>query len=86
MAAGCAAVLIYSNAALHWIGDHECLFPRLLSLLAPGGVLAVQMPAMHNVPLRRQQLEVARSGPWAETLRGHVSARDILPAGDTGTC
>lgn len=74
--------LIYSNAALHWIGDHATLFPRLLSLLAPGGVLAVQMPAMHDAPFRRLQHTVASSGPWAEALRGHASARDILSAGD----
>ena len=33
--------LIFSNAALHWLDDHPSLFPRLLSLLAPGGVLLV---------------------------------------------
>ncbi len=76
------ASLIYSNAALHWLGGHDRLFPRLLSLLAQGGVLAVQMPAMHDSPMRRLQLQVAQSGPWAEALRGHVSARDILSAGE----
>jgi trans-aconitate 2-methyltransferase len=44
--------------------------------------LAVQMPEMHDAPLRRKQLEVAAQGPWAEVLRGHVSARDILTAGE----
>lgn len=70
--------LIYSNAALHWLGGHEAVFPRLLSLLAPGGALAAQMPAMHDAPLRRLQPEVAASGPWAEHLRGVGSAGDIL--------
>lgn len=36
--------LIFSNACLHWLGDHEALFPKLLDCLAPRGVLAVQMP------------------------------------------
>src|SRR5438128_4330267 len=36
--------LVYSNAALHWLGDHARLFPALLGMLRPGGVLAVQMP------------------------------------------
>ena len=36
--------LIYSNAALQWVDRHPTLFPQLLSFLAPGGVLAVQMP------------------------------------------
>jgi trans-aconitate 2-methyltransferase len=72
--------LIYSNAALHWVGEHETLFPRLVSLLAPGGVLAVQMPAMHDAPLRRLQNEVAAYGPWAEHLRDAGFARAILSA------
>jgi len=36
--------VIYANAALHWLGDHEELFPRLIRALAPGGELAVQVP------------------------------------------
>jgi trans-aconitate 2-methyltransferase len=73
--------LIYSNAALHWVTHHETLFPRLVSLLAPEGVLAVQMPAMHDAPLRALQNEVAAHGPWADALRGADFARSILSAG-----
>jgi trans-aconitate 2-methyltransferase len=72
--------LIFSNAALQWVGGHATLFPRLISLLAPGGVLAVQMPAMHDAPLRRLQYAVAAQGPWAERLGGHASAPPILDA------
>lgn len=74
--------LIFSNAALHWLGDHPILFPRLVSLLGPGGGLAVQMPAMHDAPLRRLQPEIAAHGPWAQRLQGIGSARDILALGD----
>jgi len=74
--------LIYSNAALHWVGEHEVLFPRLLSLLAPGGVLAVQMPAMHKEPLRTLPLKIAPREPFAAHLRGKTSARDILEPGE----
>jgi trans-aconitate 2-methyltransferase len=42
--------LIYSNAALHWLRGHERLFPHLVAQLAPGGVLAVQMPRNHHAP------------------------------------
>lgn len=73
-----ACELIYSNAALQWVGGHETLFPRLLSLLAPEGVLAVQMPAMHDAPLRRLQYEVAANGPWAERLAAQTSSPPIL--------
>jgi trans-aconitate 2-methyltransferase len=73
--------LIYSNAALHWLSDHETLFPRLVSLLAPGGCLAVQMPAMHDAPLRALQYEVASRGAWAPLLAGVGSAPPILDPG-----
>ena len=70
--------LIFSNAALHWVTDHDTLFPRLLSLLAPGGVLAVQMPSMHDAPLRALQNEVARQGPWSRWLGDAGYARGLL--------
>jgi trans-aconitate 2-methyltransferase len=71
--------LIFSNAALHWVTNHETLFPRLLSLLAPHGVLAVQMPSMHDAPLRALQNEVARQGPWSRYLDDAGYARGLLP-------
>lgn len=42
--------LLYSNAALHWLPDHATLFPRLMGAVAPGGVLAVQMPRNFGEP------------------------------------
>jgi trans-aconitate 2-methyltransferase len=53
--------LVFSNAALHWIPDHERLFTRLMSLLAPQGQLAIQMPANHDHPSHRLAAEVATS-------------------------
>ena len=42
--------LIFSNACLHWLGDHDVLFPRLLDQLKPDGVMAVQMPNNFSAP------------------------------------
>ena len=72
--------LIYSNAALHWVDRHPMLFARLLSFLAPGGVLAVQMPAMHATPLHQVSRELAASDEWSGELRGVIPAPGILPA------
>ena len=60
--------LIYANAALQWVGDHPALVPRLYGLLAPGGVLAVQVPDNREEPSHRLMREVAAEGPWAERL------------------
>lgn len=60
--------LLYSNAALHWLDDHERLFPRLFAELAPGGVLAVQMPANFDAPTHTAIGE-ALAGRGVETRR-----------------
>ena len=49
--------LIFSNAALHWIADHEKLFPRIARL---GDQLAVQMPANDDHPSHVTAADVAR--------------------------
>jgi len=36
--------LIFSNAALQWVPDHETTIPRLFSFVKSGGALAFQMP------------------------------------------
>jgi trans-aconitate 2-methyltransferase len=71
--------LIYSNAALHWVDQHTVVFPRLLSFLRPGGVLAVQMPAMQDTPLHRIARELAASAEWAGLLGQVAGVRGILP-------
>ena len=51
--------LIFSNAALHWVPDHDALFRRLTSFLTPHGQLAVQMPANDDHPSHAIAAEVA---------------------------
>ena len=71
--------LIFSNAALNWLDDHPVLIPELIECLAPGGVLALQMPRNYGAPSHRAIVEVANSGPWAgrlePLLRPHPVAR-----------
>ena len=60
--------LIYANAALQWVAGHETLVPRLFSLLAPGGVLAIQMPDNRQEPSHRLMRAVAGEVPWREPI------------------
>ena len=61
--------LIYSNATLHWIGNHFDLFQRFVSYLAPGGCLAVQMPLSWNLLSHRLMRDtLARGGPDGRPL------------------
>jgi trans-aconitate 2-methyltransferase len=60
--------LIYANAALQWVPGHAALIPRLFAALAPGGVLAVQMPDNQREPSHRLMREVAAERPWAGAI------------------
>jgi trans-aconitate 2-methyltransferase len=60
--------LIFANAALHFLPDHHRLFPRLASALAPGGVLAAQMPSTANESSHALMRMVAAEGPWSARL------------------
>ncbi len=51
--------VIFSNAALHWLPHHDVMFPHLVGLLAPGGVLAVQMPRQFDAPSHRLLRDLA---------------------------
>jgi len=69
--------LIFSNAALHWLGDHTGLFPNLLSNLTPGGVLAVQMPANFDQPTHTTISDVARDLEWSVDLSPHLMGSPV---------
>ncbi|MGH1415655.1 MAG: methyltransferase domain-containing protein [Pelagimonas sp.] len=45
-----APALIFSNAALQWVPNHADILPRLVNELAPGGVLALQVPHQNHAP------------------------------------
>lgn len=62
--------LLYANASLQWLPDHDQLLPSLLSLLAPGGTLAIQMPDNLGEPSHALMREVAGAGPWSARLAG----------------
>jgi len=70
--------LIYANASLQWVPDHQTLVPRLFATLAPGGVLAIQMPDNREEPTHRLMREVAAEAPWAEAIGDADRLRTLL--------
>ncbi len=74
--------LIFSNAALQWLGNHDTLFARLMSYLNPGGVLAVQMPNNHMEITHASMREVAEEGLWSVDLSDVRSTPPVLSAQD----
>ncbi len=62
--------LIFSNAALQWLDDHEELFPKLISQINDGGQFAVQMPMQADNILNKILLELVQEKPYSEFLNG----------------
>jgi trans-aconitate 2-methyltransferase len=69
--------LVFANAIYQWVPGHLEQLPKVLAALAPGGVLAVQMPDNLAEPPHRLMREVAAAGPWADRLKD--AARAPLP-------
>ncbi len=65
-----AVDLVFSNAAYHWVPDHDALFPRLVAHINDGGVFAFQIPRNFDAPSHRHLFETAAERPWADRLNG----------------
>ena len=74
------ADLILANASLQWLPDHAALFAHLAGALAPGGLLAVQMPMAWETRHHSLMRETATEGPWAGALVGVDTIAPLLPA------
>lgn len=62
--------LVFANAALQWVPDHETLLARLTGLLAAGGQLAAQVPANYDHPSHLVAAEVVAEAPFRDALVG----------------
>ena len=58
--------IVFSNATLQWLGNHETLIPRLFRHVNKGGAFAVQVPANQHEPLHQALLTVSKSAKWKE--------------------
>ena len=62
--------IVVSTAALHWVGDHDRLWPRLAAALKPGGRLEVQCGGEGNIARVREAIDavappaLAGWSPW----------------------
>jgi trans-aconitate 2-methyltransferase len=62
--------IVLSNAALQWVGDHPTVLARWASTLAPGGQLAVQVPANVDHPAHSLVADVAQEAPFLDAFDG----------------
>lgn len=60
--------LVLANASLQWVPNHAGVLARWVAALAPGGQLAVQVPANSGHPSHLAITEVAGREPYATVL------------------
>lgn len=71
--------LVFSNAALQWVPEHDALFSRLTAAVKPGGQLAFQVPDNFDHASHRAAEEIASHASFREALAGQPHARNVLP-------
>src|SRR6266702_8238677 len=63
--------LIFSNAAMQWVPDLPRLLESLAATLAPGGQLAIQVPANHDHVSHGVAAEIAAEEPFRGAMSGY---------------
>ena len=61
--------IVFSNACIQWVPDHETLIPGMMALLKKGGVLAVQILQNFQEPIHLIVNKTVTSGKWKEYIR-----------------
>ncbi len=62
--------LVFSNAAIHWLPDHQSLLSRFCGWLPVGGVLAVQLPLRHEMASAKIVANTANQDRWKAQTKG----------------
>jgi trans-aconitate 2-methyltransferase len=74
--------LVFSNAALQWVDDHEALLPKIISTLNKDGQLIIQMPAQDQNLLNQILLELVDEEPFSTALNHWKRLSPVLSMDD----
>jgi trans-aconitate 2-methyltransferase len=75
--------VVLLNAVLQWIPNHASMLPRLAALLAPGGVLGIQMPGRgeresSSTDMMGIARDLTREPQWRDKLADVYNDEDLL--------
>jgi trans-aconitate 2-methyltransferase len=62
--------LVFSNATIQWIPNHDELIKGFSNILNDQGVLAVQLPLFFDMPLGKSISEIAGQSKWQAATKG----------------
>lgn len=58
--------VVFSNACIQWVPDHEKLLPRMMGILNEGGKMAVQVPMNYDEPIHKIIGGISSSEKWRD--------------------
>ncbi len=70
--------LVFSNAAIQWVENHEILLHHIMSNLKTNGQIAVQMPAQHHNISNKILYLLADEPPYHNILQGWKRISPVL--------
>jgi trans-aconitate 2-methyltransferase len=62
--------IVFSNATIQWLPNHESLFNKLFNLTKDGGVLAISTPRFDEMLLSEAISKVVNKDRWKEATKG----------------
>lgn len=74
--------LVFSNAALQWVENHETLLPRIIASLHPEGQIAIQVPTQNENMLNQILLALGDEEPYAAALKHWKRLSPVLSLDD----
>ncbi|OUL63631.1 methyltransferase domain-containing protein [Flavobacterium sp. AJR] len=74
--------LVFANASIQWVDNHEELFPKIISLLNPDGQLAIQMPCQNENLLNQIVIELVQEEPYKSALNNWKRLSPVLTMDD----
>jgi trans-aconitate 2-methyltransferase len=76
--------LIFSNAALQWVSNHETLYPKIIAAIKPGGQLVIQIPSNHSNFTQTSLIEIASAPPFVTVLNGFTRISPVMDIEEYG--
>lgn len=60
--------IVFSNACIQWLPNHDELLPKLMTLLKPNGILAIQIPMQREHPVHIIINELENTTKWNDKI------------------
>lgn len=60
--------IVFSNACIQWLPNHRELLPKIMTLLKPNGILAIQIPKQQEHPVHIIINELAKTEKWSSKI------------------